>query len=1034
MKYLFFIFALSLLTRASVAQPSVFESRGPGGGGALFATTINPTDPNEMYISCDMSEIFHSTDLGASWTTLDFRKVQSQKLSSVQFCNNNVRYAIDGANVNGSDVQRPTKSTDGGVTWKPLPNDASAGGAYSLFADPNNSQHVLMSDYRLLYTSPDGGNQFFTRYQAVNNSAGLHIAGVFFDGDNIYVGTNDGLLTSTDGGKSFTVAPITGIPATEYIVGFAGAKENNKIRFFCVTLSQVYAGITGADKDAFKGIYKLDWGNTAWQSAKSGLPSGTFPFFVGMATNNTSTAYVAGGSVNSAPTIYKTTDGGANWVSVFNTTNNQNITTGWSGTSGDRAWSYGEYALGFAVSPSDPNYAIITDLGYAHLTSNGGSDWHAAYVPIADQNPAGHATPTGKSYHSVGLENTTCWQINWLGTKNMFGCFSDIKGTLSTDSGATWGFGYTGHSDNSMYYVLKVGANTYGATSSIHDMYQSTTLADNRIDGASGKILLSTDDGLSWQILHNFSHPVTWLSADPSDQKTLYASVVNSSSGGIYVTHDLDKGNASTWTKLTNPPRTEGHPLCIRVLKNGNLLASFSGHRTTNFTASSGVFLSTNGGTTWLDRSDAGMKYWTWDLVVDPNDVAENTWYAGVFSGWGGSANGLGGLYRTKDAGVTWTKLKSFPDGVTSCTFSPSDPNTMYFTSETQGLWVTNNAQSANPQFSQVAGYPFRQPMRVFFNPLDTSQMWVSSFGHGMMVAGKSAVITKPSAVTLLLPKNGDTTQTTVADLSWQSHPEAVTYEVQVSPMQNFANIFADSLAVKGTTIHLTNLVPGLNYFWRVRATNSAGSGVWSEVWHFGTKNADVLLPEAPVLISPMNKGSFGDALPYFFKWQSVANAKSYRITIGKDKLFQVPVVNTSGITDTTFGYQSVLADGMYYWKVVATGDGGDSPISEIREFTVTGFVGSVNQTESIPTLRIQSQPNPMNINAMITCDLSDGGRMSLSLYDLLGRNIAGILESDVSTGRTSVVFDASKYPSGVYVLKLETRGVIATKMVVIKH
>jgi hypothetical protein len=955
------IFSLFLmifvLSSHAVAQPSQFNPRGPGGGGAFFASSFNPSDPNEIYVGCDMSDEFHTTDLGASWDVVDFRKMQSWKISPVQYCNNNIRYAIDGANVNGLDVQRPTKSTDGGITWKPLPNDASGGGAYSLFADPNNNQHVIMSDYSIIYTSSDGGNQFFTRYQAKDNGAGIHLAGAFFDGNNIYLGTNDGVLVSTDGGVSFTTATLTGIPSTEYIVSFTGAKQGSTIRFFCVTLGQVYAGITGADKDEYKNVYKMDWGSGHWQTTTSGIDASALPFFAAMSPTNINIAYVAGGSSNSSPTVYKTTDGGGSWLSVFKTTNNQNIFTGWSGQGGDRAWSYGEYALGFSVAPSDPNYACITDLGYAHITSNGGTDWHAAYVPAADLNPEGANTPTGKSYHNVGLENTTCWQISWLDQANMFGCYSDIKGTRSTDAGATWGFNYTGHNDNSMYYVVKVGGRVYGATSTRHDMYQSTTLADNLIDVAKGKVLFSTDNGATWQIEHDFAHPVIWLASDPKDAKTLYASVINSSSGGIYVTHNANAGAASSWSKFIDPPRTEGHPLDIRVLNNGNLLASFSGHRTSNFTASSGVFLSTDGGTSWQDRSDAGMKYWTWDVVVDPYDATENTWYAGVFSGWGGSANGLGGLYKTTNAGVAWTKVKSLPDGVTSCTFSPSDPNVMYFTSQTEGLWYSTNARNAFPAFTQVASYPFRQPMRVFYNPYDSNEVWVSSFGNGMRVGRMVQVTPKPGAVTLQSPANADTTQATNPTLTWQTLNEATSYQVQLSTSQNFSTTVIDSSGVKTTTLPISGLQQGMTYYWRVLASNAGGSGPWSEIWHFTVANVQIPKPQKPILIAPQDSFVFGDVL-FPFLWHRSANATVYQITIAKDTQFQTIIITSAKTPDTTFSLSAPLPNGNYYWRVEAFGDGGNSPYSEIRYFGVSIPVGVRNDLKAdIYSLFIY--PNP---------------------------------------------------------------------------
>jgi hypothetical protein len=38
------------------------------------------------------------------------------------------------------------------------------------------------------------------------------------------------------------------------------------------------------------------------------------------------------------------------------------------------------------------------------------------------------------------------------------------------------------------------------------------------------------------------------------------------------------------------------------------------------------------------------------------------------------------------------------------------------------------------PTWTLVASYPFRQPERVFFNPYNQNEMWVTSFGNGMKV------------------------------------------------------------------------------------------------------------------------------------------------------------------------------------------------------------------------------------------------------------------------------------------------------------
>jgi hypothetical protein len=384
---------------------------------------------------------------------------------------------------------------------------------------------------------------------------------------------------------------------------------------------------------------------------------------------------------------------------------------------------------------------MFTGYGFAHRTTDGGQRWVQWYVDPAIQNPAGAPTPRGRAYRSVGLENTTVWHLAWADASTMWASYADIRGTRSTDGGATWGFGYTGHTLNASYWAVVHPATgvMYLATSSVHDLYQSTYLTDDRIDSGTGDVLFSADRGATWQKLGSIGRPIVGLALDPTSTTRLYATVVNSGTGGVYVCNDIGAGTGAAWTRLAPPARTQGHAFNIRVLNSGALVCSYSGRRAgspINFTASSGVFYSTDGGQTWSDRSDAGMQYWTKDIVIDPADAGQNTWYACVFSGWGGAANGLGGLYRTGDRGVHWSRVWS-EDRVESITFDPRTPGRAYLTTETDGLWLTPNAGAATPALSRVASYPFRQPNRVFFDPFDPQQVWVTSFGHGLRVGSE---------------------------------------------------------------------------------------------------------------------------------------------------------------------------------------------------------------------------------------------------------------------------------------------------------
>ncbi len=736
MKSFSFVLSFFLLASSLCAQPTSWASRGVGGGGALFLPSINPQNNEEVYLACDMSEVFHSTDFGASWHMLPFRQLQvAGSVGRIEFTNNPaVRYGVDYE----GEAPHPVKSTDGGTTWVDI-GDPTGGEVYDLYADFDNPGRILLTSYSTLYLSTDGGANFSV-VDETDDDAGYYIAGVLFDGNRIIVATPFDIRISDNGGQSFSSLGADGIPGDEAIVSCTGAREGNTVRLFCVTLgdADVYNGVTAVANQYYRDVYTIDLGQNTWTSLGNLLPSDALPYFAAMAQNDIDIAYIAGGSGENIPTVFKTTDGGTTWESVFECEGNVNITTGWSGAGGDRDWWYGEYALGFTVARNNSDRAVITDFGFAHGTSDGGATWQQMYVNKATENPEAALTPKGKPYRSTGLENTSCWHLLWADEQTMIGSYSDIRGTRSEDGGLSWSFDYTGHTDNTMYHTVKSNSSgtIYAATSTVHDMYQSTYLADNRIDNGGGRVLYSTDNGTTWQTLHDFSHPVLWLATDPALPNRLYASVAHSTEGGIYRSDDIQLGAASTWTRLAAPPRTEGHPFNIHVLNDGALLCTYSGRRAGSsaaFTPSSGVFISTDNGQSWADVSDPGMQYWTKDVTIDPLDQQHNTWYVSVFSGWGGAPNGTGGLYRTTNRGESWTRISDL-DRVASGTFAPGTTGKFYLTTEVDGLWYSPDIRATTPEFRRVESFLFRQPERVFFNPYKENEIWVTSFGGGIVV------------------------------------------------------------------------------------------------------------------------------------------------------------------------------------------------------------------------------------------------------------------------------------------------------------
>lgn len=736
------------------AQPSAFSPRGIGGGGALFFPSINPANDNEFYVSCDMSELFHSRDFGDQYDQIPFTKLQVFNNSTYEFTNDpNVAYC----NFNDGNKGYPVKTSDGGNSWQQLNayNLNTYDKVYKMSANYNNPNQLIIGAYGDILFSNDGGTSFNLVKHTANMGAGLITGGVFWDGNNIYIGTNEGVIYSTNSGATFNIMATSGITSGQVIWNFAGAKNGSNTRFVCIAAnsSNTYNGIQpGEYFDYAKEVYVMDDASGTWVAKSAGINfSNDFVMYVGMARNDIENIYLGGhDNALGAPLVYKSTDGGNSWNKKFHTTNNANITTAWEGYQGDKNWSWSENCFGMSVAPYNSNKVMFSTYSNVQVSSDGGNSWKQAYVNNTDEHSAGNPTPQKQVYHSIGLENTTCWQIHWQNVNTMMSCFSDIGGIRSNDGGVSWGFTYNGFSVNSLYQIAEAPNGTlYGACSNIHDMYQSTRLADAQLDAndGNGKIVFSAD-GVTWNTLHTFNHPVFWLAIDPNNVNTMYASVIHfggtqgSQLGGIYVTNNLNNGAASTWTKLSNPPRTEGHPASLIVLNDGKVVCTFSGRRNPSniFTNSSGVFIYDPTLNSWSDISDAGMHYWTKDIIIDLNDPTQNTWYVAVFSGWGGAPNGLGGLYKTINRGLSWTKLTGSQfDRVTSITFNPQNLNQAFLTTETQGLWISNDMNAPLPSWNLVSAYPFRQPERVFFNPYNNDELWVTSFGNGMKVGNMLA-------------------------------------------------------------------------------------------------------------------------------------------------------------------------------------------------------------------------------------------------------------------------------------------------------
>jgi hypothetical protein len=79
-----------------------------------------------------------------------------------------------------------------------------------------------------------------------------------------------------------------------------------------------------------------------------------------------------------------------------------------------------------------------------------------------------------------------------------------------------------------------------------------------------------------------------------------------------------------------------------------------------------------------------------------------------------------------------------------------------------------------------------------------------------------------------------------------------------------------------------------------------------------------------------------------------------------------------------------------------------------------------------------QNFPNPFNPGTTITFTLQTAANVSLKVYDLLGRNVAVLLDAHEGAGRHEVRWDASSFAGGMYFYRLNAGSFDAVKNMVL--
>ena len=96
--------------------------------------------------------------------------------------------------------------------------------------------------------------------------------------------------------------------------------------------------------------------------------------------------------------------------------------------------------------------------------------------------------------------------------------------------------------------------------------------------------------------------------------------------------------------------------------------------------------------------------------------------------------------------------------------------------------------------------------------------------------------------------------------------------------------------------------------------------------------------------------------------------------------------------------------------------------------------VNAVENKTSENNINLDNYPNPFNPTTKITYYLNSDGYVSLKIYDILGREIASLINEVQKSGPHTINFNGSNLSAGVYIYSLRTLGhILSKKMLLLK-
>jgi hypothetical protein len=262
----------------------------------------------------------------------------------------------------------------------------------------------------------------------------------------------------------------------------------------------------------------------------------------------------------------------------------------------------------------------------------------------------------------------------------------------------------------------------------------------------------------------------------------------------------------------------------------------------------------------------------------------------------------------------------------------------------------------------------------------------------------KGVLVESLATITITSPVGGENWQVGSSEnITWtSSHVTNVKIEYTTDNAVSWKPIIASTPANAGSYSCTVPNTPSSNCKVRISDTNNASvNSVSANVFTISPSPLSAVQQISP------SSGSLGLIQPVQLKWMSYAGASNYRLQLGIDSIFATTLIDTAGLTDSSFIVSSLSNLTTYYWRVNAANAGGTTPWSSIWNFKTIG-----NPTQ--PVL-IYPANNSVNILLTVTFQWNQSqDQLSMVKLKVSLKNAKSI--SNVGSSRIKKIVNVSQY------------------------